>query len=173
MAAPATRSRPACPAPPADGVASDLGWALGTVMRAYGKAAGGVMDGLPSGPRGYQLLATANALGAPPRQQALAAHLGVDRTVMTYLVDDLEAAGLVERRPDPVDRRARLIAVTDAGVARLCEVRQALDSAERHVLAPLAEPDRARLRGLLAHLAGELAAGEPGAGVCGTASPTC
>ena len=31
---------------------------------------------------------------------------------MTYLLDDLEAAGLVERRPDPTDRRARRVAPT-------------------------------------------------------------
>ena len=154
-----------CDVPPPDGVASDLGWALGTVMRAYGKVAGGVMDGLPAGPRGYQVLATA-AQGEAPRPQALAAHLGVDRTVMTYLIYDLEAAGLVERRPDPDDRRARLIAVTDRGVARLCEVRRALDTAERHVLGPLPAREADQLRGLLARLAGELAVGDRGAGVC-------
>ncbi len=34
---------------------------------------------------------------------------------MTYLLDDLEAAGLIERRPDPSDRRARRLAATPHG----------------------------------------------------------
>src|SRR5204862_8339718 len=46
------------------------------------------------------------AQGVVRTQLALAQHLGVDRTVMTYLIDDLEAAKLIERRPDPTDRRA-------------------------------------------------------------------
>ncbi|WP_167476652.1 MarR family winged helix-turn-helix transcriptional regulator [Nocardia arthritidis] len=37
----------------------------------------------------------------------------------TKLVDRIERAGLVERRPDPSDRRATLIAITDAGLAAL------------------------------------------------------
>ena len=48
-------------------------------------------------------------------QLALAQHLGIDRTVMTYLLDDLEAAGLIERRPDPADRRARRVVATRTG----------------------------------------------------------
>jgi DNA-binding MarR family transcriptional regulator len=34
---------------------------------------------------------------------------------MTYLLDDLEAASLIERRPDPADRRARRIVATQKG----------------------------------------------------------
>src|SRR5262249_494845 len=86
-------------------VESDLGWALGVVFRRYAKAATAALDDVPGGPRGYQVLATTNSEG-PKRQLDLAAQLGVDRTVMTYLLDDLEKAGLVQRRPDPADRRA-------------------------------------------------------------------
>ena len=89
-----------------DGLADDLGWGLGTVFRAYVSAAHGAVAGLPGGPRGYQVLSAA-AKGAVGSQLALAQHLGIDRTVMTYLLDDLEAANLIERRPDPADRRAR------------------------------------------------------------------
>ena len=66
-------------------------------------------------PRGYQVLASA-AQSTVGSQLALAQHLGIDRTVMTYLLDDLEAAGLIERRPDPADRRARRIVATRQGV---------------------------------------------------------
>src|ERR1700728_3173079 len=83
----------------------DLGWALGVLFRAYSKAANSAFADVPGGPRGYQVL-TAVARSDPRSQLELANHLGLDRTVMTYLLDDLERAGLIERRPDPADRRA-------------------------------------------------------------------
>src|SRR4051794_10590171 len=94
--------------PCASAVNSDLGWALGVVFRSYVKAANHAVADLPGGPRGYQLLTIA-ARALPVTQLAIAQQLGVDRTVMTYLLDDLEDAGLVERQPDPTDRRARRI----------------------------------------------------------------
>jgi len=45
----------------------------------------------------------------------LAAWAGMRRPSMAQLVDELEADGLVERRPDPTDRRAKLVALTPAG----------------------------------------------------------
>src|ERR1700728_3722137 len=92
----------------------DLGWALGVLFRAYSKAANSAFTDIPGGPRGYQVL-TAVGRSDPRSQLELANHLGVDRTVMTYLLDDLERAGLIERRPDPADRRARRIVATTAG----------------------------------------------------------
>src|SRR3954463_6352379 len=93
-------------------VEDDLGWALGTVFRRYARAAAKALEGIPGGPRGYQVLAAAAGI-EPRRQLSLAHQLGIDRTVMTYLVDDLEQAGVVERKPDPADRRARLIVATE------------------------------------------------------------
>lgn len=45
----------------------------------------------------------------------LAATLGIDRPNATVLVDDLEAQGLVRRRPHPTDRRAKLVEATRKG----------------------------------------------------------
>src|SRR5258708_7137666 len=95
----------------AGALAGDLGWGLGVALRAYVTAAHTAVADLPGGPRGYQILSAA-AQGVVSSQLALAQHLGVDRTVMTYLIDDLEAAKLIERRPDPADRRARRIVAT-------------------------------------------------------------
>ncbi|WP_203921461.1 MarR family winged helix-turn-helix transcriptional regulator [Rugosimonospora africana] len=131
---------------------ADLGWALGTVFRSYVKAANVAVADLPGGPRGYQVLAAAasDALGT---QLALANQLGVDRTVMTYLLDDLERAGLIERRPDPSDRRVRRVAVTDEGRKLLAELDQRLDEAEDHVLSIFDDADRGTFRELLRRLA--------------------
>src|ERR1700678_3506015 len=109
-------------AAPGDRLADDLGWGLAVGFRADVKAAHAGTDGIPRGPRGYQVLAPA-ARDESGSQAALAQRLGIDRTVMTYLLDDLEAADLVARQPDPFDRRSRRIVATKHG---------------RHVLADLA-----------------------------------
>lgn len=53
--------------------------------------------------------------GAPMTMRDLAALLAVDAPYTTVVVDDLESRGLVERRPDPQDRRRKIVAVTPAG----------------------------------------------------------
>jgi len=55
-------------------------------------------------------------------------------------VDELERAGLAERRPSSTDRRARVIVVTDAGVRLVCEADEVLDRVRNEVLSVL-EPD--------------------------------
>ena len=120
----------------AGALAGDLGWGLGVVLRAYAKAAHTAVADLPGGPRGYQILSAA-AQRAVGSQLALAQHLGVDRTVMTYLLDDLEAAKLIERRPDPADRRARRIVATQLGIELLATLNDRLQAVEADLLAPL------------------------------------
>jgi DNA-binding MarR family transcriptional regulator len=144
-------------------VDADLGWALGRVTRAHLRTAQEVVSGLPGGPRGYQVLAAAND-GEVSTQLAIARMLGVDRTVMTYLLDELEGAGLVERRPDPADRRARRIVLTAAGRERLCDLDRRLREAEERLLAPLEPTERDTLRELLRRLA--TGAGQDGASAC-------
>lgn len=133
-------------------VEDDLGWTLGTVFRAHLRTARHVMGELPGGPRGYQILAAAGR-GEPGSQLAMAQQLGVDRTVMTYLLDELERAGLVVRRPDPADRRARQVELTTEGTTRLCGLECALRAAEDELLDPLDPHERATLRSLLHQLA--------------------
>jgi DNA-binding MarR family transcriptional regulator len=133
-------------------VHADLGWTLGAVFRAYRLAAERVLQDMPGGPRGYQVLSAASDATAGS-QFALAQRLGIDRTVMTYLIDDLEQAGLAERRADPCDRRARRLALTDAGRERLHAVERGLQEAEEGLLAPLAPDERATLRRLLRQVA--------------------
>jgi DNA-binding MarR family transcriptional regulator len=157
------------PAPDAGArtLSNDLGWALGAVFRGYVKAAHEALAGLPGGPRGYQVLAAA-AADEHGSQLALAQHLGVDRTVMTYLLDDLEAAGLIERRPDPADRRARRIVATPSGQGTLTGLDQRLRAAEEQLLSGLdTEEDRQVFRSLLRRLAVHASASDPGRPPCG------
>jgi DNA-binding MarR family transcriptional regulator len=133
----------------------DLGWGLGVVFRAYVTAAHEAMAELPGGPRGYQVLASA-AQSAVGSQLALAQHLGIDRTVMTYLLDDLETAGLIARQPDPADRRARRVVATEKGVELLVTLDARLRAAEAHLLAPLDEEARHLFRAQVQSLATRL-----------------
>lgn len=94
---------------------TDLGWAIRLVGAAFRRVATDSVADLPGGARGYLVL-VALASGEPPSQLALAKEVSLDRTVMTYLLDDLEAHELITRRPDPRDRRARQVLLTDAGV---------------------------------------------------------
>lgn len=142
------------PAPGAtarEGLGHDLGWALGVVLRSYARTVDAVVDDLPGGTRGYQVLAAATR-EHPANQRELARELGIDRTVFTYLVDDLERLGLVDRRPDPVDRRGRRIVATDRGREVLAQRAEALRHCERHLLGALGE-DAPAFRELLCRLA--------------------
>jgi len=148
---------------------NDLGWALGVVFRCYVKAATAAIADVPGGPRGYQVLAAASR-GEPGSQLELAHHLGVDRTVMTYLLDDLERAGLIERHPDPADRRARRIAATGRGSELLDDLDQRLRAAEDQVLTGLtAAADRQAFRAMLAQLATHVNALDPVQDACAAA----
>ena len=62
--------------------------------------------------------------GQPKPMRALADALSCDASNVTWLVDRLEERELVERRPEPGDRRVKTIVLTDAGIemqARLAE----------------------------------------------------
>lgn len=130
----------------------DLGWTLGVVFRAYVKATNAVIGDMPGGHRGYQIL-TAATRDQPESQSALCQQLGIDRTVMTYLLDDLERADLVARKPAPNDRRTRHVVATETGRARLADLDRHLAHAEAHVLAGLSKAEQRSLKSLLGRLA--------------------
>jgi DNA-binding MarR family transcriptional regulator len=133
-------------------LATDLGWAIRMVSTAFGNVARASVADLPGRARGYLVL-VALANGEPPSQLALAKEVSLDRTVMTYLLDDLEEHDLIERRPDPRDRRARQVLITETGRERLKQVRDSLAAAENRLLVDLSEPDAEQLRTLLSQVA--------------------
>ena len=143
----------------------DLGWMLGVVFRAYIKASDHALRDLPGGPRGYQVLTA--AVGERPRNQgAIAEDLGIDRTVLTYLIDDLEELDLVARQPDPGDRRSRLVVATDEGRATWQRLQDELRRVEAHVLSPLPAADTAEFKTLLSQLACRAQSLDPLADLC-------
>jgi len=72
-------------------------------------------DAIPLG--WYDVLLELQAEPDGLRMQDLGDRAVLSRTRVSRLVDELEARGLVERRPDPTDGRATLAAITPAGRA--------------------------------------------------------
>ena len=85
---------------------------------------------------------------------------------MTYLLDDLEAADLVARQPDPLDRRSRRIVATSHGRDVLADLETRFGHAEQRLLAGLAPDDRPVFRALLRDLAAHANALDPVATAC-------
>jgi DNA-binding MarR family transcriptional regulator len=75
-------------------------------------------------------------------QAALARAIGADKTRIIGVLDDLQARGLIEREPDPADRRVRLLRLTPAGRERHAKVRSAIRDLEETRLADLTAADR-------------------------------
>jgi DNA-binding MarR family transcriptional regulator len=84
------------------------------------------------------------------RPQADLAHLlRIDPTNVVGLLNELEAAGLVERRRSPLDRRRHTVALTAAGHDRLAAIEDVLATVEKRVLSALDDDQRAALHTLL------------------------
>jgi DNA-binding MarR family transcriptional regulator len=140
--------------PIADGVdvAGEFGLSLLVLVRAYRTVVASALADVPQGARGFQTLAVV-VRGEQPNQLALATYLGIDRTVMTYLIDDLVTAGLVERRLTPADRRQRKIVATTLGVDTLRDLQRQVREAEDRLLEALDENERQAFRTLLSRIA--------------------
>lgn len=133
---------------------NDLVWAIRMISGALRRAAAEAAETLPGGSRAYLvLMALAETEDNPPTQLELAGRVGLDRTVMTYLLDDLEGSGLVSRRPNPKDRRSRHVILTDEGRSQLRRMQTDVAAAESQLLVELSEEERAQFRGLLARVA--------------------
>ena len=134
------------------GLEGSLSWLLAEAFRVHMATTREALADFPHGPRGFEALC--GAANSSARNQAeLAKQLGVDRTVMVYLVDDLEKAGLVERIPDPNDRRSKLVRATTHGRARLCELQKVTAQAEAEMLTDLSPGETELLRSILRRIA--------------------
>ncbi|WP_406090158.1 MarR family winged helix-turn-helix transcriptional regulator [Kitasatospora purpeofusca] len=103
-------------------------------------------------PRAYCVLF--HALEAERTQIQLAELADLDKTTMVVTVDELEKAGLAERRPSAVDRRARIISVTEEGERAVERGTAIADRVHRDVLEALPEAERTAFVSALTRLVG-------------------
>jgi DNA-binding MarR family transcriptional regulator len=90
----------------------------------------------------------------PTRQNVLAVEFGLSPHSITDMVDALERLGLAERRPDPTDRRAKLVAITEAGEASLDVANATRERLLKQIFGALSEADRETFLRLLDALDG-------------------
>lgn len=113
-----------------------------------------VADGFSSvGARGYhyRLLATLEEFG-PASQAALGRRSGIHLSDMVTAINELADRALVERVPDPSDRRRNIISLTTAGKRQLRRLEKRLAETQDELLAPLSPEERQRLTELLSRL---------------------
>ena len=105
-------------------------------------------------PRVRLLLAVASgaAEATSTRMSDIALDLGVTARTITTMVDALETEGRVERVPDPNDRRAISLVLTERGEAAVPAIQQALDEISAAVVAPLGDDEQESLHTLLTRL---------------------
>jgi MarR family transcriptional regulator for hemolysin len=80
-------------------------------------------------------------LGGEPRQTTLAEAVGIEGPSLVRLLDQLEAAGLVVRKEDPTDRRAKVLSLTDTGRAVVARIEADLDRLRKAVFAGVSAAD--------------------------------
>ena len=92
------------------------------------------------------------ARGSAPTQLALAEAMGYDKSRLIKILDGLEADGLISRRPDPTDRRARVIELTAQGRAKHAALQAEIRRMEDEVLSDLSVSERTTLLAVLPRL---------------------
>lgn len=99
----------------------------------------------------YAVLASLQEYG-PGSQAELSKRSGIHRSDMVGVLNELAERGLVERVPDPEDRRRNIITISTRGGRCLSLLDEALDDLEGELLAPLSASERDQLVRLLTRL---------------------
>jgi DNA-binding MarR family transcriptional regulator len=126
-------------------------WAVARSLRHRTRVALGPWNITPSQSRAMGVLARHGEM----RLSALADHLRIAPRSATEVVDDLQQRGLAERRPDPADRRATLVALTPEGTATATAIREARAAEGERLFAVLDPADQAELSRILGILGRE------------------
>jgi DNA-binding MarR family transcriptional regulator len=123
-------------------------WSVARQLRDTSQETLAPWDIAPSHFRALRVLARHGTM----RLTDLSDHLHIAPRSTTEVVDALESRGLVERRPDPGDRRATLVEVTGHGTSVLDAIRAARGTEAERVFGRLSQTDRAHLARILRKL---------------------
>jgi DNA-binding MarR family transcriptional regulator len=124
---------------------SDLFWSVARQLRETSQETLAPWDITPSHLRALRVLRR----HGPMRLSGLSDHLHIAARSATEVVDGLEARALIQRRPDPADRRATLVELTEHGAGTLDAIRGAEAG---QVFGRLSRQDRADLARILRRL---------------------
>jgi DNA-binding MarR family transcriptional regulator len=136
------------PSPPHRGASHRLGYLLKHANLRYARLTSAAFEPLGIGPREWAALGCLDERHGRS-QREVAELLGVDRTTMVALIDELEANGWVNRQPQPGDRRKNTVTLTGKGRDVLRRGERLMDDCERRFLATLSEADAAQLKNAL------------------------
>ncbi|HEY2764359.1 MAG TPA: MarR family transcriptional regulator [Pseudonocardiaceae bacterium] len=131
-----------------DETLSEAFWGVARRLRHLSRETLAPWELSPSQSRPLSVLTTHGVL----RLSELSDHLHIAPRSATEVVDDLEQRGLVERRPDPNDRRATLVALTDQGTKVSEAIRSARSAEAERFFGGLSPADRAHLARILREL---------------------
>ena len=113
--------------------------------------------GMQEAGHGWFGLAQSNLLGclarSGTRQGVLAERTGLSKQAVQQLVDDLVAASILVRTPDPADKRARIVRYTEKGLAAMADGNRIKLRIEAEFAEQLGAQDLARLKKILSKLA--------------------
>jgi DNA-binding MarR family transcriptional regulator len=138
-----------------DSAADSVGFMLSTLGHAVSRRFVHALQPLELHPREFAVLRAVRANDGQS-QQTLAERLRIPPSRMVAIVDELESRGLIERRPDPADRRVRALFVTERGQALLEDAFNLVVEHERAISGALTTQERAELLALLNRIAGRL-----------------
>jgi DNA-binding MarR family transcriptional regulator len=97
----------------------------------------------------------------PMTVSELASHLEITKQGAAQIIDDMERRGYVERQPDPVDKRARLVRLSGRGQRALANARRFHGHYERRLADAHGEEAVATLRAMLGAIAGTAQSVDP------------
>jgi DNA-binding MarR family transcriptional regulator len=133
-----------------DETLSDAFWSVARQLREASHESLAPWDITPGQLRALRVLSH----HGPLRLSDLSDHLRIAARSTTEVVDALESRGLVERRPDPADRRATLAELTKHGESVLGAIRAARGTEAERVFGNLSQTDRNHLARILRKLRG-------------------
>jgi DNA-binding MarR family transcriptional regulator len=131
-----------------DETLSEAFWSVARQLRHTSQETLAPWDITPSHLRALRVLMRRGVM----RLSELSDHLHIAARSTTEVVDALETRGLVERRPDPDDRRATLVALTEHGASVLDAIRAARGTETERAFGRLSQTDRAHLARILRRL---------------------
>lgn len=128
---------------------------IGMMGRAYSLLGFKIVDGVvgsgfPQKPSHSAVFSQIKPDGS--RLTDLARGANITPQAMGELVDELEELGYVVRRPDPTDRRAKLVVLTESGVACIAAAQTTIQGIEEQITAILGEKGHEELREMLTKL---------------------